>query len=726
MCFVLYVNSAEAFQDKFNIEQDQPVDVVANSLYYDKSTKTAFAVGDVEISQNHQTIYSDEAVYNRLTNTIYVKGNVAVRRPNGDLYFAEEMKFERNSTKGVAAKFSARMAKKSLIASNSAEMIDDNTIELEEMVFSPCKVCENNFRKLFPMWQFRASKATLDKKEETIYYHHARMEAFGVPFFYTPYMTSPSPGAKRKSGLLPPKYILNSSNLGRSLTIPYYLNIAQNMDATIKPTFTKFAGTLVEGEFRHIIKQGLYSIRAGVANAPKVTKQGALVPGGKAYRAYYDVEGKFKIKNAWHTADLSIKSRKIHDPTRTFLNKYKISSDQILNTDVSYTVYVNNHYGSLRGLQFQDLRPGNNNKLTPMALPIFDYQHKMPIKKIGAILVSEVNYTNLMRAQGASYNRLSIRESLKFPFILPYGNLFTATASVRADGYNASRKPIKVTAPEYLKLANNNSFGNDGRFMPEIKTEWSLPLIQKFAQSTVVVEPVITGIVSPNKGNLKKISNEDSEFPEIAAANLFTANRFVGYDRLESGTRANYGGRMNIKHTYFKNLSLLAGQNIRVQRDDNFHRLSGLDGRSSDYVSKAAFEYDEHISAIVNTRYSKNDVTIMRNETMLNLAYKTWTFNLGHYMLDKALITNQTRYKQEVVLSASYNLVDAWWLDGAFSSRLGKKVPQEPIRKTSDSIGLRYVGDCLLIQFGVQRDFTKLKDLKPETSYLITIDVPVF
>lgn len=712
-----------AFEDKFKIEQDKPVDVIADSLYYDKSTKTAYAMGRVEITQNGQIVYADEAVYNRETNTIYANGNVAVKRLNGDVYFSDELKFERNSTQGVAAKFSARMAGRSLIAARNAEMIDDNTIELEEMVFSPCKVCENNLRALFPLWQFRASKATLDQKEETIYYKNARMEAFGIPFFYTPYLTSPAPGAKRKSGLLTPKYIFNSNNLGKALSTPYYYNIAKNMDATLTPTFTAKAGILLEGEFRHKIKQGDYTLKGGFVNADRTTKQGVVVPDKHTWKGYYDLEGKFKIDNDWHTGNLSVKSRMITDPTKTFLKKYKISEDQILNTDISYAVYENNYYASIRGLHFQDLRPDHNNKTTPAALPIMEYHHSLPIKQLGGILSTDVNYTNLTQPQGASYNRLSMREALKFPFILPFGNLFTSTASIRADGYNTTKKDIIVTDTQ-LKL-NNKTEGNDGRFVPELENEWSLPLIQKFEDSTVTIEPVVNAIISPNKSNLQKIDNTQ-ELPEIAAANLFTSNRYIDFDRLESGVRANYGGRLNIKHKYFKNLFLLAGQNVRAAKDTNFDRRSGMDGRSSDYVSKVAFEYDEHIAAIINSRYSKQDGRLMRNESNFNFSYPTWNFGLSHYLIDKSLLDNQTLYKQEVVVNASYNLINEWWLDGGISSKLGKKIPGTPVKKIKELIGIRYVGDCLFMRFAVQRDFTNLKDLHSEKSYLINIEIPVF
>ena len=39
-----------------------------------------------------------------------------------------------------------------------------------------------------------------------VYFEQARLEAFGFPLFYWPYLSTPDPTVKRKTGVLDPKF----------------------------------------------------------------------------------------------------------------------------------------------------------------------------------------------------------------------------------------------------------------------------------------------------------------------------------------------------------------------------------------------------------------------------------------------------------------------------------------------------------------------------------------
>jgi LPS-assembly protein len=219
----LVPNMALGAGDPLQLSGDQPVHIQANQLYFDKLKDVAYAKGNVEIVQGNQILISDMATFYRTEDIIYLKGNVAIKREDGSVYFSDEAKLAKSSKVGIALNFKARMGKKTLLASKSAELIDDNTMEMEDMVVSPCKICESNYRSFFPLWQFRAKKATLDKEAERIYYKDAKIDVLGVPMFYTPYLSSPSPGAKRKSGFLFPELKHSSQTLGMGIKVPLLL-----------------------------------------------------------------------------------------------------------------------------------------------------------------------------------------------------------------------------------------------------------------------------------------------------------------------------------------------------------------------------------------------------------------------------------------------------------------------------------------------------------------------
>src|ERR1035437_5071709 len=72
----------------------------------------------------------------------------------------------------------------------------------------------------------------------------------GVPILYWPWLTF-SLNNQRKSGVLAPTFG-TSTDSGVELSLPYYWNIAPNMDATITPRVMTKRGIQVSNEFRYL------------------------------------------------------------------------------------------------------------------------------------------------------------------------------------------------------------------------------------------------------------------------------------------------------------------------------------------------------------------------------------------------------------------------------------------------------------------------------------------
>ena len=86
--------------------------------------------------------------------------------------------------------------------------------------------------------------------------------------------------------------------------------------------------------------------------------------------------------------------------------------------------------------------------------------------------------------------------------------------------------------------------GVTGRVLPQLSVDWRLPLVRTEGGARQIVEPIVVLVASPNGGNPTEIPNEDSLSFEFDDANLFSANRFPGLDRVEGGLRINYGLRL--------------------------------------------------------------------------------------------------------------------------------------------------------------------------------------
>jgi len=99
-------------------------------------------------------------------------------------------------------------------------------------------------------WLMRSSKMRLDRESGIGSAQHAVLSFMHVPFLYLPYISFPIDD-RRKSGLLPPSY-RSSEISGSDVTIPFYLNLAPQYDATITPRFISRRGTLLGNEFRFL------------------------------------------------------------------------------------------------------------------------------------------------------------------------------------------------------------------------------------------------------------------------------------------------------------------------------------------------------------------------------------------------------------------------------------------------------------------------------------------
>src|SRR5262249_56835181 len=100
-----------------------------------------------------------------------------------------------------------------------------------------------------PKWQVKAARIIHDQGEKMMYFEDASIEFFGVPIAWVPYLSTPDPSAKRKTGFLIPTYH-TSSVYGIGVATPYYWALAPDYAFPLTPMVTSKQGPLVQGEWR--------------------------------------------------------------------------------------------------------------------------------------------------------------------------------------------------------------------------------------------------------------------------------------------------------------------------------------------------------------------------------------------------------------------------------------------------------------------------------------------
>jgi LPS-assembly protein len=99
-------------------------------------------------------------------------------------------------------------------------------------------------------WYIKAKEIELDDYTESGTARNAYVEFKGVPLLYTPWMSF-SFNNERKSGFMAPT-VGSTSRSGFETLIPYYINIAPDMDATVGARYLSKRGLQLQGEFRYL------------------------------------------------------------------------------------------------------------------------------------------------------------------------------------------------------------------------------------------------------------------------------------------------------------------------------------------------------------------------------------------------------------------------------------------------------------------------------------------
>lgn len=122
----------------------------------------------------------------------------------------------------------------------------DEGVVLNQATFSTCPDGDNG-------WALAADKISINADDGWGEAWGSVVKIKDIPVLYLPYMTYPV-NDKRKTGVLFPK-IGSSQKLGLDIEVPYYLNLADNYDATLTPRYMSQRGTQLKSEFRYLTRQ---------------------------------------------------------------------------------------------------------------------------------------------------------------------------------------------------------------------------------------------------------------------------------------------------------------------------------------------------------------------------------------------------------------------------------------------------------------------------------------
>jgi len=670
--------------------QDKPAAFSADNMTHDKALGVITARGHVEINQNDRTLYADVINYDQNHDIIRANGHVTLHRSNGDVVFSDNMEISGDLKNALIDNIRAVLNDKSRLAAGKATLVNDETMTLDRVIYTRCEACITDPGRA-PLWQIKSVKVIHDKVNKIVEYQDSWLEIAGVPVVYMPYLSHPDPTVKRKSGFLSPSFG-GSSTLGMKVQAPYFYVLDKHSDVTLTPIVTTNENGAIAGQYRNRFTKGELQTDASLAYDSKQNVMGHI-----------DASANFDINQNWRWgADLKRAS------DDTYMRRYGFGGQDTLTSKTFLEGFHNKTYTSISALLFQGLRNTDNAKTTPYVLPNLAFNHQGDPNKLGAYNAVDVNIAMLTRDQGVSSRRVSVNPSWNLPYIAPKGDIYKLSASMGVDFFHAQNQP----APAVRGSIYN---GAALRVMPQIALDWKWPLARRTNTVTEIIEPIGQFIVSPYGGNSYKMANEDSIDFDFNDANLFSTNRFTGYDRVESGPRANYGLKWSVTGDGGGATSVLVGQSYRLKKDDTFKIGSGLENNFSDYVAKIQSSPNEHFKLLYRTRLGKKKLNFRRNELGVNGSAGWFSYG-ANYSYFAQQQDSEFAGRKEFTTALGAKLTNRWSSSFNSVSDLAKNGGLRSMH-----LGLTYDDECFRMDTTLGRTFFRDRDIKPNNSIMFRL-----
>lgn len=727
--------------------ESQPVLYYAESQTYDRDLGILILKGNVEFSHQGQVLEADYVTYNENTDRITASGNVRLRQPDGEVDFAEYVELTGNMKEGILLQLRTLLKDDSKLAALEGRKFEDRQ-ELDKAVYTPCELCGD----YFPTWQVNARRAVKDDANKDIIFTDAQFRLLDVPLFYFPYITQP---LERRSGLLIPRPDY-SSDFGGILQIPYYFALSEDKDLTLTPVFFTKQHPLLIGEYRQAFGNGTLNVEGSITSYHKSPKDKQKE---KKERALRQAEGKssFSIpETRGHIyGDLRLNLNEIwrfkaeggYVSDKTYFRKYKFSGWRTQNALTSRAIlegFLNQRdYAALKVYHFQGLRVNTDHQSRISApLPIAEYSAYSATDPWGGRFKFDGNLLNLFRDKGINMQRAIGGVQWQRPWYTPQGQVFTFFASTRGDLYkvehshNIDRREARIRSRRGHRL---HDMHGGARFFPQTGLDWRWPFIHSSCGQSVIIEPLAQFIGAPSHpigASNRKIPNEDSRVFVFNDANLFSPDRFGGYDRIDRGTRVVYGGEVLTTGALFGDMEAFFGQSYSLSDPQNKRIFQGLRHYASDYVGRIEAMPYEWLS--LNYRFRLDKKTLKSRVAEVGgsigpaIAKFSGTYVFVHrrsYIEDDLFFNRlKRRNLNQMNLTASSQFVKHWTIAANVIKNFEKIRNENSIGSgrnhngiLSKGVGLEYEDSCFKLGLSLTRQYYRSADLRPATIALVTL-----
>jgi len=638
--------------------------------------KEVLASGRAEIRRGEVFIGADTLRYNSENEEIQASGNVRIER-EGARISGPALRYRMVDGTGEFEKPSYSLSRTrtgataAVTGHGTAELMEfqsEERFHFKDATFTTCKPGVEG-------WYLKVGQLDLDMTRDTGVARNASLYFLDSPLLYVPWLSF-SLNNERKSGFLPP-HLGSTSQGGPEAAIPYYLNIAPNMDFTLLGRYMQKRGAQANGEFRYLEPSYAGTLRFEVLPDDKILNR---------QRSALTLEHNYSKGSL--VGGLNINKVSDDNYFRDLSSRINLTAQTNLLREgfLGYngTWWGSGTYGAtLRVQKFQTLQDPNSPVVTPYArtpqIALNAVRHDLRGMDLN-INGEYVDFSHPTRVLG---RRITAYPSLSLPLVSASAFL-TPKVGVHTTHY----------------LLERNAPGTDsnlGRNVPIMSLDGGLVFERdmQFMGNAFLqtLEPRAYYLRVPYK-NQNDIPLFDTAVADFNYAQIFSENSFVGGDRINEANQLTLAmtsrllsprtGQELLKATlgqrhYFSNqeVTLNPADTPRTYKSSDW--LAALSGRVSQFwTAETAMQYNPREQRgerlTLAARYQPEQFKI------LNLSYRYLRDQIG-----------------QIDVSAQ------WPLGGGFYG-VGRYNYSVRDRRAIETLGgLEYNGDCWVLRGVVQR-----------------------
>lgn len=617
-----------------------------------------------------------------------------------------------------ANKDATRMPQTATLIHGQAERMDfegENHYRLTKATMTTCSPGEED-------WYIKADELKLDYDREVGEGAEGTVYFLNTPILYSPWLSF-SLNNQRKSGFLAPSYA-SSTVSGVELTLPYYWNIAPNMDDTVTARYIGKRGLQLGNEFRYLDRAlgGLYRGELRTEWLPDDNVLG---------KDRYGISWRHTQTSAYGLG-ASVNYNKVSDDTyfTELASRSAITSTtQLLQQGI--LTYGGGWWGASANFQqYQTLQPDAKNPVLEQyrMLPQLTFNARKPdfFNTDSSFLGQYTSFTkpdqiiNGTRVSSPDGQRFVLYPQVALPYVQP-GWYVTPKFGVNYRSYSLSNVDAGIPTSQDVTLP---VFSVDSGMTFERTHEF-------FGRSyTQTLEPRLYYVYVPYK-NQDQIPIFDTALADFNFAQIFSENQFSGWDRFSNANQLTAGltTRLLDPATGAETLRAMVGQRYYFERNrvgmpNTVVTTSSEDNwRKSDFLAAFSGRILQHLYADVALQYNPSDAEMARYSVGARYQPEPGKVFNAAYRFNR----DKTAPVDQVDLSAQWPIYGRWYGVGRFNYSFkddGTVLTTggtQSGRMVEGIAGLEYNGGCWVVRAVVRRQ--ALTADKESTAFYVQLEL---